>query len=424
MDSLKSICYNTNDERNRSAEGGQTHDVYRKNVDARHDGDADGHVLFLAAHFSRIRERLEDRRPQGAPFFCAGKGSKMAEEAMISLRGVAKSFDGDGGAVHAVKEVTLDIQRGEIYGIVGFSGAGKSTLVRCMNLLETPTKGQVFVDGVELTGLSRKELDRQRKKIGMIFQQFNLFATRTALENVAFPLKHSGLSRAQIRARAEELLEFVELGEKKNAYPSELSGGQKQRVAIARALASDPKVLLCDEATSALDPQTTHSILQLLKKLNREMNITIVVITHQMQVVKEICQRVALMEAGRIVEEGWVYDIFARPQREITKAFVASADNSSQLADVLEEPSVRESIQNGARVFRFRFLHHSGGKALVSHLSREFGIDLNIIHGTLEMIDGSFLGILILLAQGDPQSVEEALQSARDNGVEVEEIQG
>ena len=342
---------------------------------------------------------------------------------MISLRGVAKSFGGGENEVHAVRDVSLEIRKGEIYGIVGFSGAGKSTLVRCMNLLETPTKGQVFVDGAELTGLSAKELNRERKRIGMIFQQFNLFATRTVLENVAFPLKHSGLSRAQIREKAERLLDFVELGEKKDAYPSELSGGQKQRVAIARALASDPKVLLCDEATSALDPQTTHSILQLLKKLNRELGITIVVITHQMQVVKEICQRVALMEAGRVVEEGSVYDIFARPQQEITKAFVASADNSGQLEDVLAEPSVRASIEKGARVFRFRFLHDSGGNALVSRLSRDYGIDLNIIHGTLEMIDGTFLGILILLAQGDAAGIENALQCARDSGVEVEELQ-
>ncbi|MBQ9210461.1 MAG: ATP-binding cassette domain-containing protein [Clostridia bacterium] len=343
---------------------------------------------------------------------------------MISLRGVAKNFGGGGQEIHAVQEVTLDIQRGEIFGIVGFSGAGKSTLVRCMNLLEVPTKGQVFVDGVELTGLSKKELNGQRKKIGMIFQQFNLFASRTVLENVAFPLKHSGLSKEQIREKAARLLDFVELGEKKDAYPSQLSGGQKQRVAIARALASDPKVLLCDEATSALDPQTTHSILQLLKKLNQELGITIVVITHQMQVVKEICQRVALMEAGRVVEQGWVYDIFAQPQQEITKDFVASADNSNQLSEVLAETSVRESLGQGARVFRFRFLHTSGGKALVSQISREFGIDLNIIHGNLEMIDGRFLGVLILLAQGDKQAVDDALAYARAQGVNVEELRG
>ena len=223
---------------------------------------------------------------------------------MITLEHIVKSFSGRDAAVHAVRDVSLTIERGSIYGIVGFSGAGKSTLVRCINLLERPTSGRVFVDGTELTALHGRALNEQRKKIGMIFQQFNLFATRTVFENVAFPLRYTGLSGQQIREKVTALLRYVDLGEKANAYPSQRSGGQKQRVSISRALASDPKVLLCDEATSALDPQTTASILKLLRRLNEETGITIVIITHQMQVVKDICQRVAVMEQGRVAEEG------------------------------------------------------------------------------------------------------------------------
>ena len=342
------------------------------------------------------------------------------EKVMISLRNIVKTFSENGSGVHAVRDVSLDIHAGEIYGIVGFSGAGKSTLVRCINLLEKPTSGQVIVDGVELTGLSSRRLNQERKKIGMIFQQFNLFGSRTVLQNVAFPLKYTGLSNSQITQKAKSLLEFVELSDKLDAYPSQLSGGQKQRVAIARALASDPKILLCDEATSALDPQTTTSILKLLKKLNQDLGITIVIITHQMQVIKEICQRVALMEGGQVVEEGDVYDIFARPQQAITKNFVDSAGNVHQIEGLLQEPSVLQSIQEGGRVIRMKFLDSSAGRALVSSVSRLYQIDLSIIHGSIEMIDGRSLGELVVIATGDPKQITQAIDYMRQCKVEAE----
>ena len=237
---------------------------------------------------------------------------------MIELTHVSKDFGRGGRQVHAVRDVTLSVEKGEIFGIIGFSGAGKSTLVRCINLLERPTAGRVTVDGRELTALNARELRGARKKIGMIFQHFNLMPSRTDAGNVAFPLYGSGLSKKEIAQRVSELLSLVGISDKADAYPGTLSGGQKQRVAIARALANKPSVLLCDEATSALDPQTTRSILRLLKDLNKTLGITIVLITHEMSVVREICDRVAVMEQGSIAEQGEVFDVFAAPQREIT----------------------------------------------------------------------------------------------------------
>ena len=229
---------------------------------------------------------------------------------MIELKHIVKEFNDSGRDVHAVNDVSLTIDDGDIFGIIGFSGAGKSTLVRCINLLGRPTSGEVIIDGGDITALSQKELREARKKIGMIFQHFNLMPSRTVAGNVAFPLKNSGLSKQEIKAKVKKLLDMVEIGDKEDAYPSQLSGGQKQRVAIARALANDPKILLCDEATSALDPQTTHSILELLKRLNKELGITIVVITHEMDVVKTICNKVAVMEHGRVVETGDILKVF------------------------------------------------------------------------------------------------------------------
>ena len=229
---------------------------------------------------------------------------------MIELRGVSKTFVTGDQRIEACRNVNLTIEDGEIFGIIGFSGAGKSTLIRCINLLERPTSGSVWIDGREISGLREAELRRERKKIGMIFQHFNLMRSRTIFDNVAYPLKGSGMSRDQIGKKVGELLKLVELEDKAQAYPSQLSGGQKQRVAIARALANDPKVLLCDEATSALDPQTTQSILKLLKQVNHQLGITIVLITHQMSVIKEICDRVAVMEEGEIRETGRVIDLF------------------------------------------------------------------------------------------------------------------
>ena len=235
---------------------------------------------------------------------------------MIELRHISKDFGTGEHAVHAVQDVSLTVETGEIFGIIGFTGAGKSTLVRCINLLERPTSGEVLLDGQELTALPPKQLRQTRKKIGMIFQHFNLMPSRTVAGNVAYPLRGSGLSREQIAAKVQSLLELVGIGNKADAFPSQLSGGQKQRVAIARALANDPSVLLCDEATSALDPQTTKAILHLLRDLNAKLGLTIVLITHEMAVVREICHRVAVMEHGRVAEQGEVFNVFVDPRQE------------------------------------------------------------------------------------------------------------
>ena len=340
---------------------------------------------------------------------------------MIDLSHVSKTFRGT-NEVHAVNYVSLHINKGEIYGIVGFSGAGKSTLVRCINLLEKPTGGKVTVDGRELTGLKGRALNKERKKIGMIFQQFNLFATRTVLDNVAFPLRHSGMSRKAIQEKARGLLKFVELEDKADAYPSQLSGGQKQRVAIARALASDPKVLLCDEATSALDPQTTTSILKLLKKLNAETGITMVVITHQMQVVKELCQRVAVMEGGRVVEEGEVYSVFANPKQPITQSFINTASNLSRVQEFIAENEAFSHLKKGEAIIRLKYLDTSAAEALVSTVSREYGVDMNIIFGNIEWIGNHLLGELIVIATGKTERIPEAIEYLKEKKVDVEVI--
>lgn len=253
---------------------------------------------------------------------------------MIRLENVSKTFTDSNKEVHAVNNVSLTINDGDIFGIIGFSGAGKSTLVRCINLLEKPTDGKVFVDDAEITALSGKELRKARKKIGMIFQHFNLMPSRTIFGNVAYPLRGSGLSKEEIREKVHHLLELVGISEKENAFPSQLSGGQKQRVAIARALANDPNILLCDEATSALDPQTTKSILKLLQQLNQTLGITVVVITHEMAVVKEICNRVAVMDHGDVVEEGEVFHVFASPKEPLTRSFIKTTSNLQKIEEL------------------------------------------------------------------------------------------
>ena len=270
---------------------------------------------------------------------------------MIELTHVSKDFGKGQQEVHAVRDVSLSIDKGEIFGIIGFSGAGKSTLVRCINLLERPNAGTVTVDGKEITALSVKELRQTRKKIGMIFQHFNLMPSRTVAGNVAYPLRGSGLSKQETADKVQRLLELVGIGDKADAYPKQLSGGQKQRVAIARALANDPSVLLCDEATSALDPQTTKSILHLLKHLNETLGITVVLITHEMAVVKEICHRVAVMEHGRVVEQGDVFNVFADPKQEITKNFIHTTSNLQKIEELVAENSPVVQLQPGAADF-------------------------------------------------------------------------
>lgn len=341
---------------------------------------------------------------------------------MIRLEHVTKQFNNKGKMQLAVDDVNLHIKKGEIFGIIGFSGAGKSTLVRCINLLERPTEGNVIIGGENITMLSSRELRKHRKKMGMIFQQFNLFATRTVFQNVEYPLRGSGLSKQEKKAKVEKLLKLVGLEEKADAYPSELSGGQKQRVAIARALANDPEILLSDESTSALDPKTTKAILELLKKLNIELGITIVVITHEMQVIKDICDRVAVMKDGKVVECGEVFDIFANPTQQITKEFVESNSSLSRIYELMEEKNNITKLNPGEAILRFRYLERNVSEALVSQLSRKFQLDINIIFGNIELIGDNPIGGLVAIVQGESENISGAIQYLKDKNVGVEVI--
>ena len=341
---------------------------------------------------------------------------------MIRLEHVSKRFEAGKQTVDAIKDVSLCIEKGTIAGIIGFSGAGKSTLARCINLLERPTEGKVVVGDAELTALNEKQLREKRKKIGMIFQHFNLFASRTVYGNVAYPLRGSGRSRKEIEEKVRSLLDLVGLTDKANAYPSQLSGGQKQRVAIARALANDPEVLLSDEATSALDPETTRSILRLLKEVNRTLGITIVVITHEMQVVKEICHQVYVMEDGRVVEQGDVFQIFASPQQAITRRFVDSASNLSHIQELLDDPARPIKLNPGDYLLRLNYLKRSTSEALISTLSRHFELDINILFGNIELIDGNPLGGLVVIAGGGHDKVTAATGYLSQRNVLVEVI--
>lgn len=339
---------------------------------------------------------------------------------MIELRHIVKRFESKAGTVTAVNDVSLHIEKGEVFGIIGFSGAGKSTLVRCINLLERPTSGEVLIDGADITKLAAKELRGVRQKIGMIFQHFNLMPSRTVYENIEMPLKLTNLSAEERREKIRSLLELVELADKSEAYPSQLSGGQKQRVAIARALANDPKVLLCDEATSALDPKTTRSILKLLREVNSRLGITIVVITHQMDVVKFICDRAAVMEHGRVVEEGTILDIFANPKAPVTKGFIDSASNVDDLYDMLEDAEGR-GVTHGT-VYLLTYAGASAGKPLMTEIFKQFGVSANIIFGNIEILKGTPLGKLAVTLEGDAENVVSAVEFIKAHGVRIEEV--
>lgn len=339
---------------------------------------------------------------------------------MIQLEHISKSFVTASGTVHAVQDVNLQIGEGEIFGIIGFSGAGKSTLVRCINLLERPTEGRVIVDGEDLTAMDLKKLREVRKKIGMIFQHFNLMRSRTVFQNIAFPLKKSSLSKAEKEKKIESLLELVGLSDKKDAYPSQLSGGQKQRVAIARALANDPKVLLCDEATSALDPQTTQSILKLLKQVNETLGITIVLITHEMAVVKDICDRVAIMEQGRVVEEGDTVSVFSHPKEAMTKDFIDTASNLGKIHDLIAEGHSLTEIQPGEQMVLLTYSGSNAGQPLISALAEKFSVSANIIYGNIDYLKGKPLGKLVVTLSGEKEAMDQAIDYIRSLGVEME----
>ena len=341
---------------------------------------------------------------------------------MIELTHISKNFASGGRTVHAVQDVSLSIGKGESFGIIGFSGAGKSTLVRCINLLERPTSGSVTVDGKEMTALSARELRQARKKIGMIFQHFNLMPSRTVFGNVAYPLRGSGLSGEQIADKVHRLLELVGIGDKAEAYPKQLSGGQKQRVAIARALANDPNVLLCDEATSALDPQTTKAILRLLKDLNEKLGITVVIITHEMAVVKEICDRVTVMEHGRVVEQGEVFNVFADPRQEITRSFIHTTSNLRKIEELIEEDSPVVQLKPGELIVRLSYIQRNVSEPLISTVSRKFDITLNIIFSDIAIVQNAPIGGTVAIISGEREQITQAIAYLIEKNVGVEVI--
>ena len=339
---------------------------------------------------------------------------------MIEFTHVSKDFGSGEKMVRAVRDVSLTIQDGEIFGIIGFSGAGKSTLVRCINLLERPTNGTVVVDGKEMTALSPKELRLARRKIGMIFQHFNLMPSRTVFGNVAYPLQGQGLSKQAIQNKVRKLLKLVDIADKETAYPSQLSGGQKQRVAIARALANDPKVLLCDEATSALDPQTTKAILTLLKDLNQKLNLTIVMITHEMAVVKEICDHVAIMEYGQVVEQGEVFSLFADPKQPITQNFIRTTSNLQKIEELIAEGSPVVQLQPGEVIVRLSYIQKNVSEPLISTLSQRFQISLNIIFADIEIVQDAPIGGTVAILSGEREQITKAMEYLIEKNVGVE----
>ena len=367
-------------------------------------------------------------------------------EHMIKLENIDVTFTQGKKVVNAVRNVSVNVEDGDIYGIIGYSGAGKSTLVRTINLLQRPTSGNVEVNGVDLLKLKPNELRDARKKIGMIFQHFNLMNTLSVFDNVAFPLKKAKkpkveegeegepldpneepklvkLTKQEIKEKVDSLLQLVGLEDKANSYPSQLSGGQKQRVAIARALANDPDVLLCDEATSALDPKTTYSILELLKKVNEQLGITIVIITHEMQVVKEICNKVAVMEDGEVIEQGTVLDIFTNPQRNLTKDFIDTATHINQGIETVLSHEQLLNLKEGDYLVKISFVGASTGEPLITKLSTQFQVAANILFANVEIIQETPVGTLLVGLSGEKESIESALSYIKGQGVSVDVLE-
>ncbi|HYG41605.1 MAG TPA: ATP-binding cassette domain-containing protein [Bordetella sp.] len=347
---------------------------------------------------------------------------------MIQIENLSKSYATPHGRFEALRDISLHIEPGEVFGIIGPSGAGKSTLVQCINLLERPDSGEIVIGGTALTALDEARLRCQRRRIGMVFQGFNLLARRTVYGNVALPLEIAGVPSAQIPAKVERLLALVGLEHLSDRYPGQISGGQKQRVGVARALANDPDVLLSDEATSALDPETTHNILALLRDINRQTGITVVMITHQMEVVREICDRVAVLSQGEVVEMGRTQDIFAAPRHEVTRAMVSAATASDLTDATMAATRVRIATLQAARpdsavrLLRVRLAGGASAGTLLSDLTRQYELDVSLVQARIEDIQGVAVGTMFVLVQGTPAALGQALAGLADRDIPVEEI--
>lgn len=335
---------------------------------------------------------------------------------MIELKNVSKIFQRKGIAVDALQDIHLRIEKGDIFGIIGYSGAGKSTLLRMINALETPTTGEVSINGMSLNTLRQRQLSALKRDIGMIFQHFSLLRSKTVFQNVAMPLVLAGKSKAYIRQRVAELLDYVGLGDRARSYPNELSGGQKQRVGIARALAMNPSILLCDEATSALDPQTTAQILLLLKRINREYNITVVLITHEMSVIQKICNKVAVMEKGRVIEQGAVIDVFGRPAHPATVNFVRTV-----IQDRLPDSLAQTLHEESGRLLRLEFVGLSAGQPVICNAIKKYAVEITILFASMSEVQDTTLGFMMVLLNGDDAQIAQAMAYLAAAGVIIQE---
>lgn len=336
---------------------------------------------------------------------------------MIEFKNISKHYELKGQTIRALDQINLEIPAGSIFGIIGYSGAGKSTLIRLINLLERPNQGQVIINQKDFTALDASALRQERANIGMIFQHFNLLQTKTVADNIEMPLKLLGVSKDQREKRLNELLEFIDLKHKKDAFPDELSGGQKQRVGIARALANHPKILLCDEATSALDPQTTKSVLALLKKINQEQGITIVMVTHEMDVIESVCDFVAVMEQGKVIETGSTLEIFSQPQHPTTKNFIQTVLQQQLPVNILNNLE----NQNHKSIYSLQFLGTSAQETVVQAAIKQFDVSLNILFANMTEINGSVIGQMFIQLLGDAESIRQTIDFFEKNGVKVEQ---
>lgn len=339
---------------------------------------------------------------------------------MIRIKDISKHYhSSSGNEINALNNINLSVEKGQIFGVIGKSGAGKSTLIRCINLLEEPTSGSIQIDNLEITTLSKKALRTERHKIGMIFQHFNLLSSKTVFDNIALPLKLANADKQKIKTKVTELLALTGLTNKRDSYPAELSGGQKQRVAIARALANDPHVLLCDEATSALDPHTTKSILNLLRDINKKLQLTILLITHEMNVVKEICDQVAVIDQGEIIEQGNVLQIFTHAEQAVTRELINTALRID-LPESIKEILATEREPNHYPLIRFTFIGNEAGKPFLSKLSEELKIEFNILQANIELIHQKPVGIMLVQAIVDDTGLNNTLSYADKHGLQTE----